>query len=279
MLAEAVTAVDPSHNPRALLWVLPLAAITVAAYGRWTSRVAACGGRVATDQSRLPDLFFTVALGLLFCFVAFLGFTTTKEEPALSVKLLLADAAIKLVVMAVFLTFLAVREVKFISLFGLRALSLGQVVGRAVLFLLAALPAMLALGLLVTYFSAKPEEQQIVSFFRDQAKHGDFSGLVTVFMTASIGAPLMEELLFRGYFYPTLKRFLGPIASAVLVSLLFAAFHANLAALPALFVLALCLTVAYECTGSLLVPMTMHALFNTTSLAVMYYQATHATPP
>jgi membrane protease YdiL (CAAX protease family) len=147
-----------------------------------------------------------------------------------------------------------------------------------VLFLLAAIPALLAIGLLVSYFSAKPDEQQIVSFFREQAKQRHLTGLVTVFVTAAIMAPFLEEALFRGYFYPTLKRYLGPVASAILVSLLFAAFHANLAVLPALFVLAICLTVAYEWTGSLLVPMTMHALFNTTSLSVMLWQATHSTP-
>lgn len=274
ILAQAAAAVDPSHDPRALIAVPVLAGITLAAYGWWITRASARGGRVATDQSRFPDLCFTIVLGLLFSLIAFLGFTM-KEVPALSLEALLLDAAIKLVILAVFGTFLAVREVKLIPLFGLRALPLGKVVLYGLLFLIAAIPAMLALGLLVTYFSAKPEEQQIVSYFRDQAKLGDFRGLVTVFITASIMAPFMEELLFRGYFYPTLKRYLGPVASAVLVSLLFAAFHANLAALPALFVLAICLTVAYEWTGSLLVPMTMHALFNTTSLVAMYWQATH----
>jgi membrane protease YdiL (CAAX protease family) len=224
----------------------------------------------------LPDLWFTVALGGLFCFIAFLGFKVEKEV-TLSVDVLLADAAFKLVLLAVFGTFLAVREVNMHSLFGLRAQPFDRIVRAAFLFLLAAIPAMLAVGVVVSYFSAKPDEQQIVSFFRDQAKHRQVTGLATVFVTASIMAPFLEELLFRGYFYPTLKRYIGPIASAIVVSLLFAGFHANLAALPALFVLAICLTVAYEWTGSLLVPMTMHALFNTTSLAFMYWQATHST--
>jgi membrane protease YdiL (CAAX protease family) len=276
MLAQAAAVVDPSHDPRALLAVLPLAVITFAAYGRWIARLRVRGGGVSTAQSRLPDLWFTIGLGSLFCFIAVLGFRM-KEEVTLTVEVLLADAAFKLVLLAIFGTFLAVREVNMHALFGLRALPFGRIVGSALLFLLAAIPAMLALGLLVSYFSAKPDEQQIVSFFRDQAKHRQFTGLGTVFVTAALMAPFLEEALFRGYFYPTLKRYLGPVASAILVSLLFAGFHANLAALPALFVLAICLTVAYEWTGSLLVPMTMHALFNTTSLAFMYWQATHST--
>jgi membrane protease YdiL (CAAX protease family) len=276
MLAQAAPVVAPSHDPYALLWVLPLAAITIAAYGRWIARLRTRGGGVSTAQSRLPDLWFTIAVGGLFSFLAFAGFQV-KKPPDLTVELLFADAAFKLVLLAIFGTFLAVREVKMHALFGLRALPFGKILRSAVLFLLAAIPALLAIGLLVSYFSAKPDEQQIVSFFREQAKQRHLTGLITVFVTAAVMAPFLEEALFRGYFYPTLKRYLGPVASAILVSLLFAAFHANLAVLPALFVLAICLTVAYEWTGSLLVPMTMHALFNTTSLGVMLWQATHST--
>ena len=58
--------------------------------------------------------------------------------------------------------------------------------------------------------------------------------------------------------------------AALLTSALFALVHVNLASLPALFYLALCLTLAYEWTGSLLVPITMHALFNTVSLVGLY---------
>jgi membrane protease YdiL (CAAX protease family) len=59
------------------------------------------------------------------------------------------------------------------------------------------------------------------------------------------------------------------IAGVVLNCLLFSAMHANLAALPSLCVLAFALTVAYELTGCILVPMAMHALFNLTMFSVM----------
>src|SRR5262249_17482557 len=96
-----------------------------------------------------------------------------------------------------------------------------------------------------------------------------------VFITASIIAPLVEEVLFRGYFYPTLKRYFGPVASALAVSLLFGVTHGSAAALAPLFVLALCLTAAYEYTGSLLVTMTMHFAFNTINLVLMSISALH----
>ena len=43
---------------------------------------------------------------------------------------------------------------------------------------------------------------------------------------------------------------------------LFAAIHVNLPAFAPLFVLAVCLTLAYEWTGSIWVSMCMHSLFN-----------------
>jgi membrane protease YdiL (CAAX protease family) len=43
--------------------------------------------------------------------------------------------------------------------------------------------------------------------------------------------------------------------------------HGHAASIPALFTLAVCLGLAYEKSGSLLVPMIMHAVFNAVSIA------------
>ncbi len=58
---------------------------------------------------------------------------------------------------------------------------------------------------------------------------------------------------------------------------LFAAIHLNTASLLPLFVLALCLTLAYEATGSLLIPMVMHSCFNSITFALVLY-VTHSHP-
>ena len=99
-----------------------------------------------------------------------------------------------------------------------------------------------------------------------------------IFFAGAVIAPICEEFLFRGFFYVVFKRYLGAVASAVLTSALFAAFHVNLAAFPSLFALALCFTIAYEATGSLLVPITMHALFNGAQLAYLLHITQAAAP-
>ena len=65
----------------------------------------------------------------------------------------------------------------------------------------------------------------------------------------------------------------GAWSGGFLACLLFAATHGSLSAFGGLFTLAVCLNIAYERTGSLLVPIVVHAMFNLTSLLVLYGQA------
>jgi len=94
----------------------------------------------------------------------------------------------------------------------------------------------------------------------------------------SVIAPAAEETIFRGYIYAVLKRNIGAVGAALLSAALFGAMHMNLGALPALFVLSLCLTLAYEATGSLLVNIFMHAFFNLSMLLAMLSLARHSQP-
>jgi uncharacterized protein len=81
----------------------------------------------------------------------------------------------------------------------------------------------------------------------EQSKSG--AQRVPLFLAAMIAAPVAEELVFRGYLYSAAKRFLGGIPSLVLTGSIFVAVHANIPSLLPLFLLACCLTLAYETTG------------------------------
>ncbi len=89
------------------------------------------------------------------------------------------------------------------------------------------------------------------------------TGIVTMYFSAAIVTPIMEELLFRGIVQNSLIKYSGSnwrgiIASAVL----FALMHANAQHFPALIVLGCCFGYAYSKTGSILTAITMHAAFN-----------------
>ena len=110
--------------------------------------------------------------------------------------------------------------------------------------------------------------QDVVQFLQDAESPRD---RLAVMVMAIVIAPVAEEVIFRGYLYPVGKRYFGPFLSLAATSLLFAALHGHAASVPALVALAACLALAYEKSGSLLVPMLMHAVFNAVSVAAIMF--------
>ena len=87
--------------------------------------------------------------------------------------------------------------------------------------------------------------------------------------TAVAVAPFYEELVFRGILFPyALKRF-GLVRVVVIVSTVFALMHMHIPSLASLFLLSSILCLAYWRSGSLWLPIGIHAIFNgITTLAI-----------
>ncbi|QYY37360.1 CPBP family intramembrane glutamic endopeptidase [Ruficoccus sp. ZRK36] len=96
---------------------------------------------------------------------------------------------------------------------------------------------------------------------------GPVEWLLVVLM-AGIIAPVVEELIFRGALYRFLKGRLHPLVALTLSSLVFALMHFNLLQFVPLFLLAMLLGRSYERSGSILVPIALHACFNLNTLLV-----------
>jgi len=103
----------------------------------------------------------------------------------------------------------------------------------------------------------------------DFAGTGSFSARLYFAMLAVLIAPAAEEMLFRGIMFPVLLRRLPVFASTAIVSALFAGIHFHLPLFLPLFAFSICLCTAYLATGSIIVPITMHALFNATTTAII----------
>jgi membrane protease YdiL (CAAX protease family) len=102
--------------------------------------------------------------------------------------------------------------------------------------------------------------------------HAQIALKVSVVVVASLVAPVMEELLFRGLFQTALKSNLRHRWAAILLtSILFAGIHTP-SHWPTLFALSLCLGYAYEKSGSLLRPIVIHSLFNTVAVASVLFE-------
>lgn len=85
-------------------------------------------------------------------------------------------------------------------------------------------------------------------------------------VTAVIVAPVVEEVVFRGVLFPAMAKKHGIPLAMVVISFLFALVHGHVPAMLPLFVFSAFLASAYLYTGSLLVPIFMHFLFNAVNL-------------
>lgn len=89
-------------------------------------------------------------------------------------------------------------------------------------------------------------------------------------LMAMVAAPLAEEGLFRGVFYPALQRYGFPRFALWGTSLAFALIHGNVLIFVPLVLLAVVLTLLYQRTGNLLASITCHATFNAINFIMLF---------
>jgi len=99
---------------------------------------------------------------------------------------------------------------------------------------------------------------------------------IMIVFVAVVIAPLIEEMLFRGFIQTAIRSFFNIRNSAwpaiAASSVFFAIMHEDPGHWPALFVLGLCLGYSYEKSGSLFRPIFIHLFFNASSVAIALYQ-------
>lgn len=249
-------------------------------YGQLLRGLAHRGGKVRADLVSLPDLLVSLVLGGFFAALvlqAVLAARAGESAPSITANRVLPAALVFVMLLAGVIGLLRARGISIAEFLGLRAQPVMRSIVLGVGLLLAASPLLLAATLgSELLLREKVEEQELVTLFRELARKSQNVELLKIAFAAVVVAPFTEEFLFRGYFYPVLKRSIGAVASALVTAALFAAFHVNVAAFPALFLLALCLTIAYESSGSLVVPLAMHTFFNSVQLLLLY---THVHAP
>ncbi len=242
--------------------------MSVAVYAWIGGRAAVTGGKVQVKNFGLPDLLVG---GLLAAFLALACFQPPVKAEKITLHGLADGAIVELTAVAFICSFLYFRGFNLSAQFGLRAVRPDKAAGLAVLLLLAAFPLLGWIATFVENYSHGQQQQQLIQFFSKAVSDHNRRAVACMFITATVIAPVAEELVFRGYLYGIIKRYLGAGAGMALSAALFAGVHQTPAALPELFALAVCLTLAYEYTGSILVNMCMHGLFNFCSLALVYY--------
>jgi membrane protease YdiL (CAAX protease family) len=117
----------------------------------------------------------------------------------------------------------------------------------------------LAWEALLRYLEVPMPPQDSIQYIR-QAK--TVVEVLPWFILVVIGAPLVEEILFRKVFYRFLASRVPETLAVVLSSALFGVFHLTTFSIFPLTILGVALCLAYRYTGRLITPIVMHVLFN-----------------
>ncbi len=98
----------------------------------------------------------------------------------------------------------------------------------------------------------------------------DRVALAIFFITASIAAPIFEEIMFRGFLLPSLTRYIPVWSAIVLSGFIFAIAHLSLSEVLPLATLGIILGVVYTRSRNLLAPMLLHSLWNSGTLISLF---------
>lgn len=143
-------------------------------------------------------------------------------------------------------------------------------IGLAPLVYLATIPLIIAASklyqfILTLIFTTDPELQEVA-----QIVSREWSLLKTLYVGMAIFvAPVYEELLYRGVFFPYLVKRSCLLIGTLVSSVLFAVMHNNAGSLISLTLLSMVLSLAYWRTGSLWVSIGVHMIFNAITILAL----------
>lgn len=102
------------------------------------------------------------------------------------------------------------------------------------------------------------------------AKSENSNLILLVVLMAVVVAPVIEEIMFRGYFYTWMRMYLHPVLAIPLSSFVFAALHPQgVVGLVPLTCIGMILALIREWRNSLLTCMLTHAIFNAVTLSLV----------
>jgi membrane protease YdiL (CAAX protease family) len=128
------------------------------------------------------------------------------------------------------------------------------------------IPLLFLISFIVQYVLPEYKQQEIVLNFKSSL----FEDKVILIHVLVI-APIVEEVIFRGYMYRILKSRIPIIFAMIISSTLFSLIHFNVLSYILLFVLSIFLTYIYERDGSIICPIIIHSLFNLMMSTLIIY--------
>ena len=223
-----------------------------------------------TDYRRRFGLPEAIVSALLIAFLLLnIGASISHPAIELNARALLGNFLLLVFVVLFIATFLQLRGFDVAALGGFSRINFFRALSTGAVLLFFAYPLILWSDVLTQrLFGGGSSRQNIVESF-SESRTIDQRILIIIFAVAI--APIIEEFIFRFFLYNVIKRFFGRLIGITFTALLFAAAHAHFPSFVPLFVLGSCFAIAYEWSGSILVAMTMHSLFNSLTLTALAF--------
>jgi membrane protease YdiL (CAAX protease family) len=158
--------------------------------------------------------------------------------------------------------------------FGLNIKTIAKDFVMAILNLLATWPLMMAAITMTMFFarllSGHDYQMQQHQQLEMITENPQLPLRIMIVFVAVVIAPLLEEMMFRGFVQTTIRTYFNTRNNAwpaiAASSVFFAIMHADPGHWPTLFVLGICLGYSYEKSGSLFRPIFIHFFFNAYSI-------------
>lgn len=239
---------------------------------RWPEHVARLQARPWSVQD--GSLLLLVLMTLYFASAALQPFINewcgggTDGEATL--ELIIQSITFHMIGLAIVVLSLRRRHVTWRDAFGLEPRAVLKDIGTGAMLYVASLPFIVFYTVLyqaiLRGLGHEPELQEVALVVA-----GETSFWLRLYLMglAVVLAPLFEEILFRGIGLPLVARKWGAAPAVAIVSLFFAAIHFHLPSAMPLFVIAVAFSLAYIHSGSIVVPVVMHGLFNGVNLAML----------
>lgn len=121
---------------------------------------------------------------------------------------------------------------------------------------------------LQSWFPETFSDDKVEQRARELWDRADGVWLVVLVLVVALGAPLIEELVYRGVILQALQSRLQDLLAVVVGAVWFAAVHLTPVELPGLFAFGLVLGLCFQRTGRLAMPVAAHLAFNVVGLAI-----------
>lgn len=213
---------------------------------------------------KMSSIIFIISVILLSIFISF--FVQIKE----SITLQMLSFCLFGLLVSTLIIWINYKKEKLS--FGLSYKNLKYVIWTPLIYLitiiLLSFISLLNQYLLSNFFDIEIKPQDILEKFKELENSIEI--IIFVFGSTII-APIYEELLFRGIFFPKLLQKTNLFWAIVLSSLVFAILHFHISALLPLFILSIILSFTYLYTSTIWACISLHALFNLISIIAVKF--------